>query len=79
MAKPFNVRTKLFLYVSMMIVTPLKKSLAKCPFCNTAKEKTCELTGIEKIFIKLPWMHFIKQLGLNYPFVFVALFLILLN
>jgi lycopene beta-cyclase len=32
-----------------------------------------------KIFIKLPWKHFLKQLVLNYSFIFVALFLILLN
>jgi lycopene beta-cyclase len=32
-----------------------------------------------KIFFKLPWKHFLKQLGLNYSFMFVAIFLILLN
>jgi lycopene beta-cyclase len=32
-----------------------------------------------KIFFKLPWKHFLKQLGLNYSFIFMALFLILLN
>jgi len=32
-----------------------------------------------KIFIKLPWKPFLKQLGLQYSFLFVSLFLILLN
>lgn len=32
-----------------------------------------------KIFVKLPWKHFLKQLGLNYSFLFMALFLVILN
>ncbi|MBC7419875.1 MAG: beta-carotene 15,15'-dioxygenase, Brp/Blh family [Bdellovibrio sp.] len=32
-----------------------------------------------RIFIKLPWKHFLKQLGINYPFFFVAAFLIFFN